>query len=455
MTTLTPREIVRELDRYIIGQDEAKRAVAVALRNRYRRAQLPEDIREEVTPKNILMIGPTGVGKTEIARRLAKLVDAPFIKVEATKFTEVGYVGRDVESIIRDLVEASIRLVKNQHTARVRNRAACVVEDRLVDLLTRTQKRKPANPIEILLGNKPKEPELSESEKTALAVRQDDVRTRLRRGEMEHEIVEVEVEEVTPQNEIPGMEVNMSDVLGSIIPKKTKLRKVEVREARKILQAEEETNLIDMDAVYTEAIDRAEQHGIVFLDEIDKVAGRGSGNGPDVSREGVQRDILPIVEGTTVNTKYGPVKTDHMLFIAAGAFHVAKVTDLIPELQGRFPVRVDLKPLAVEDYKRILTQPENALIRQYQLLLGVDGVSLDFQDSALQTIAECAWQANETAENIGARRLHTMLERILNDIAFNAGGGDAPEVCVSIDADYVNAQLGNDAHAKDVRKYIL
>ena len=455
MTELTPREIVRELDRYIIGQDDAKRAVAVALRNRYRRAQLPEDIREEVTPKNILMIGPTGVGKTEIARRLAKLVDAPFIKVEATKFTEVGYVGRDVESIIRDLVEASIRLVKNQHTARVRNRAACVVEDRLVDLLTRTQKRKPANPIEILLGNKPKEPELSESERTALAVRQDDVRTRLRRGEMEHEIVEVEVEEVTPQNEIPGMDVNMSDVMGSIIPKKTKLRKVEVREARKILQAEEETNLIDMDAVYTEAIDRAEQHGIVFLDEIDKVAGRGSGNGPDVSREGVQRDILPIVEGTTVNTKYGPVKTDHMLFIAAGAFHVAKVTDLIPELQGRFPVRVDLKPLSVEDYKRILTQPENALIRQYQLLLGVDGVSLDFQDSALQTIAECAWQANETAENIGARRLHTMLEKILNDIAFNAGGGDAPEVCVSIDADYVNAQLGNDAHAKDVRKYIL
>ena len=455
MTELTPREIVRELDRYIIGQTDAKRAVAVALRNRYRRAQLPEEIREEVTPKNILMIGPTGVGKTEIARRLAKLVDAPFIKVEATKFTEVGYVGRDVESIIRDLVEASIRLVKNQHTARVRNRAACVVEDRLVDLLTRTQKRKPANPIEILLGNKPKEPELSESEKTALAVRQDDVRTRLRRGELEHEIVEVEVEETAPQAEIPGMDMNMNDVLGSIMPKKTKLRRVEVREARKILQAEEEQNLIDMDAVYSEAIERAEQHGIVFLDEIDKVAGRGGGNGPDVSREGVQRDILPIVEGTTVNTKYGPVKTDHMLFIAAGAFHVSKVTDLIPELQGRFPVRVDLKPLTVEDYKRILTQPENALIRQYQLLLGVDGVSLDFQDSALQTIAEYAWQANETAENIGARRLHTMLEHILNDIAFNAGGGDAPEVCVTIDADYVNAQLGADAHAKDVRKYIL
>ena len=455
MTTLTPREIVRELDRYIIGQDEAKRAVAVALRNRYRRAQLPEDIREEVTPKNILMIGPTGVGKTEIARRLAKLVDAPFIKVEATKFTEVGYVGRDVESIIRDLIEASIRLVKSQHSQRVRRNAEAVVENRLVDLLTKVQKRKPANPIEILLGNKPKEPELSPEEKNALAIRQDDVRTRLRRGELENEIVEVEVEETTPQTDIPGMDMNMSDVLGSIMPKKTKIRKVTVREARKILQAEEETNLIDMDAVYSEAIDRAEQHGIVFLDEIDKVAGRTGGHGPDVSREGEQRDILPIVEGTTVNTKYGPVKTDHMLFIAAGAFHVAKVTDLIPELQGRFPVRVDLKPLTVEDYKRILTQPENALIRQYQLLLGVDGVTLDFQDSALETIAQCAWQANETMENIGARRLHTMLERILNDIAFNAGGGDAPEICVSIDANYVNAQLGEDAHAKDVRKYIL
>ncbi|MBP3410852.1 MAG: ATP-dependent protease ATPase subunit HslU, partial [Clostridia bacterium] len=418
--------------------------------------RLPADVREEITPKNILMTGPTGVGKTEIARRLAKLVDAPFIKVEATKFTEVGYVGRDVESIIRDLIEASIRLVKNQHSARVRRSAEVVVENRLVDLLSHAQKpRKPVNPIEILLGNKPKEPELSPDEKNALAIRQDDVRTRLRRGELENEIVEVEVEETSPQMEVPGMDMNMNDVLGSIMPKKTKIRKVTVREARKILQAEEETNLIDMDAVHSEAIDRAEQHGIVFLDEIDKVAGRSGGHGPDVSREGVQRDILPIVEGTTVNTKYGPVKTDHMLFIAAGAFHVAKVTDLIPELQGRFPVRVDLKPLTVEDYKCILTQPENALIRQYQLLLGVDGVSLDFQESALETIAECAWRANETKENIGARRLHTMLERILNDIAFNAGGGDAPEICVSIDANYVNAQLGEDAHAKDVRKYIL
>ena len=455
MIELTPREIVRELDRYIVGQDDAKRAVAVALRNRYRRAQLPEDIREEVTPKNILMIGPTGVGKTEIARRLAKLVDAPFVKVEATKFTEVGYVGRDVESIIRDLVEAAIRLVKGQHAERVRIRAQANVEDRLVELLTQTVKRKPANPIDILLGNKPKEPQLSSEDRNALAVRQGDVRERLRRGELEHEIVEVEVEESTPQPEIPGMDINVNDMLGSILPKKTKLRKVEVREARKILQAEEEQNLIDMDRVYSEAIERAEQHGIVFLDEIDKVAGRGGGHGPDVSREGVPRDILPIVAGSTVNTKYGPVKTDHILFIAAGAFHVSKVTDLIPELQGRFPVRVDLKPLTAEDYKRILTQPENALIRQYQLLLGVDGVTLDFDDSALSVIADSAWQANESGENIGARRLHTLMERILSDIAFNAGGGDAPEIRVQVNAEYVKAQLSDDIHQKDVRKYIL
>ena len=455
MTTLTPREIVRELDRYIIGQDDAKRAVAVALRNRYRRAQLPEDIREEVTPKNILMIGPTGVGKTEIARRLAKLVDAPFVKVEATKFTEVGYVGRDVESIIRDLVEASIRLVKGMHSERVCIRAEANVEDRLVDILTHAVKRKPANPIDILLGNKPKEPTLSAEEKSALVVKQYDVRTRLRRGELEHEMVEVEVEEVKPQAEIPGMDININDMMGGILPKKTKLRKVEVREARKILLAEEEQSLIDMDRVHSEAIERAEQHGIVFLDEIDKVAGRSNGHGPDVSREGVQRDILPIVEGSTVNTKYGPVKTDHILFIAAGAFHVSKVSDLIPELQGRFPVRVDLKPLTVEDYKRILTQPENALIRQYQLLLGVDGVELEFDESALALIAEYAWQENESGENIGARRLHTLMEKILNDIAFNAGDGDAPEISVLVNAEYVKAQLSQDIHQKDVRKFIL
>ncbi len=455
MIQLTPREIVRELDRYIIGQEDAKRAVAVALRNRYRRAMLPEEMREEVTPKNILMVGPTGVGKTEIARRLAKLVDAPFVKVEATKFTEVGYVGRDVESIIRDLVEASIRLVKEQHADRVRVRAEANAESRLVELLTHSVKKKPVNPFDILMGTHRNEPEPPAEDREKLAIRQDDVRTKLRKGELEHEIVEIEVEEFTPKQELPGTSMDVNDMLGGILPKKTKLRKVEVREARKILVAEESQNLIDMDAVYSEAIDRAEQHGIVFLDEIDKVAGRSSHGGPDVSREGVQRDILPIVEGSTVNTKYGPVKTDHVLFIAAGAFHVSKVTDLIPELQGRFPVRVDLNPLTVQDYARILTQPENALIRQYQLLLGVDGVTLEFTDEALQKIAESAWQANETEENIGARRLHTMLERILTDIAFNAGGGDAPEVHLTIDADYVEKMLSTDLHRKDIHKYII
>ncbi len=457
MLMLTPREIVRELDRFIIGQDDAKRAVAVALRNRYRRAMLPDDIRDEVTPKNILMVGPTGVGKTEIARRLAKLVDAPFVKVEATKFTEVGYVGRDVESIIRDLIEASIRLVKEQHSSRVRVEAQNAVEEKLADLIARPEKKqKKVNPIDILLGNKPKEPELPPDERDKLAMQVGSIREQLRRGELEHEIVEIEVEETAPKGEIPGTDLNMGDMLGSIMPKRTKLRKVEVREARRILLAEEEQKMIDMDAVYSEAITRAEQDGMVFIDEIDKVAGRtGTHGGPDVSREGVQRDILPIVEGSTVNTKYGPVKTDHMLFIAAGAFHVSKVTDLIPELQGRFPVRVDLKPLAVEDYARILTQPENALIRQYQLLLGVDNVTLEFMDSAIQEIARFAWQANESTENIGARRLHTVLEKILSDIAFNAGGGDAPEVNVKVDAEYVRQQLSADIHAKDVKKYIL
>ncbi len=455
MSQLTPREIVRELDRHIIGQDDAKRAVAVALRNRYRRAMLPEEIREEVTPKNILMVGPTGVGKTEIARRLAKLVDAPFVKVEATKFTEVGYVGRDVESIIRDLLEASIRLVKEQHAERVRVRAEANAENRLVELMTHTVKKKPLNPFDILMGNHRNDPEPLQEDGEKLVARQDDVRARLRKGELEHEMIEIEVEEFQPKQELPGTGMDINEMMGGLLPKKTKMRKVEVREARKILIAEESQNLIDMDSVYTEAIDRAEQHGIVFLDEIDKVAGRGSHGGPDVSREGVQRDILPIVEGSTVNTKYGPVKTDHILFIAAGAFHVSKVTDLIPELQGRFPVRVDLQPLTVEDYERILTQPENALIRQYQLLLGVDGVTLEFTDEALKKIAESAWQANESDENIGARRLHTMLERILTDIAFNAGGGDAPEVKLTIDADYVDKMLSADLHRKDIHKYII
>ncbi|MCI7026482.1 MAG: ATP-dependent protease ATPase subunit HslU [Eubacteriales bacterium] len=455
MNTWTPAEIVKELNRYIVGQDEAKRAVAVALRNRYRRMQLPEEIREEVTPKNILMVGPTGVGKTEIARRLAKLVDAPFVKVEATKFTEVGYVGRDVESIIRDLTEAGIRIVKKQQTEQVHDLAAQAAENRLVEMITRPMPKKKINPIDVILGNKPKEPEPSEEEQKQLTGRRADVREQLRAGELEETIVEIEVEEVTPRSEIPGMDISMNDVLGSMLPKKTKLRKVPVREARRILTAEEENAMVDMDAVYTEAVSRVEQHGIVFIDEIDKVAGRGNGSGPDVSREGVQRDILPIVEGTTVNTKYGPVRTDHILFIAAGAFHVSKVTDLIPELQGRFPVRVTLKPLTKQDYERILTQPDNALIRQYQALLKVDRVELVFDETAVAAIAEYAWLANENAENIGARRLHTVLEQILSDIAFNAGGGDAPEIQVVVNAEYVKTQLSTEAKETDLHRYIL
>ena len=457
MNNLTPREIVRELDRYIIGQDEAKKAVAVALRNRYRRAQLPEEIREEVTPKNILMMGPTGVGKTEIARRLAKLVDAPFVKVEATKFTEVGYVGRDVDSIIRDLVEAAIRVAKEKQAQLVHDKAAANAEERLVQLIVRPQK-KPTNPIDILLGTKPKEPEGTPEEKQRYQGQRDEVLKKLRAGELEHELVEVEVEELQPKNEIPGTDMNMNDMLGQILPKKTKLRKVEVSEARRILTAEEEQNLIDMDSVYREAITRAEQDGIVFLDEIDKIAGRNSSSGtPDVSREGVQRDILPLVEGSTVSTKYGPVKTDHILFMAAGAFHVSKVSDLIPELQGRFPVRVELKPLNQEDYRRILTQPENALIRQYQALLGVDNIKLVFEDDALDKLAELAYAANETNENIGARRLHTLMEGLLQEISYYADGSEAggEPIEVRVNAEYVMKHLPEISIGKDLHKYIL
>ena len=456
MNNLTPREIVRELDRYIIGQDDAKKAVAVALRNRYRRAMLPAEIREEVTPKNILMMGPTGVGKTEIARRLAKLVDAPFVKVEATKFTEVGYVGRDVDSIIRDLVEAAIRVAKEKQAQLVHDKAAANAEERLVQLIVRPQK-KPTNPIDILLGTKPKEPEGTPEEKQRYQGQRDEVLKKLRAGELEHELVEVEVEELQPKNEIPGTDMNMNDMLGQILPKKTKLRKVEVSEARRILTAEEEQNLIDMDSVYREAITRAEQDGIVFLDEIDKIAGRNSSSGtPDVSREGVQRDILPLVEGSTVSTKYGPVKTDHILFMAAGAFHVSKVSDLIPELQGRFPVRVELKPLNQEDYRRILTQPENALIRQYQALLGVDNIKLVFEDDALDKLAELAYAANETNENIGARRLHTLMEGLLQEISYYADGSEAggEPIEVRVNAEYVMKHLPEISIGKDLHKYI-
>ncbi|NMD39031.1 MAG: ATP-dependent protease ATPase subunit HslU, partial [Christensenellaceae bacterium] len=374
MKALTPSEIVRELDRYIIGQDEAKRSVAVALRNRYRRSMLDDELREEVIPKNIMMIGPTGVGKTEIARRLAKLVDAPFIKVEATKFTEVGYVGRDVESIIRDLVENAVRLVKEEYSEKVKARAEVLAEDRLASLIVSPPK-KHTNPFEILMGKKP-EAEHTEQLDKSFASREE-VKRQLLQGELENREIEIEVEESSPQIELGGNSISIGDMMGNMMPKQTKIRRMKVSEARKILIQEESSKLIDQDAVKEEAVRRTEQNGIIFIDEIDKIAGHSSNSGgPDVSREGVQRDILPIVEGSTVNTKYGPVRTDFILFIAAGAFHVAKVSDLIPELQGRFPVRVTLKSLSVDDFKNILIQPDNALTRQYKALLAVDNVFL-------------------------------------------------------------------------------
>lgn len=450
---LTPKQIVRELDRYIIGQDEAKRAVAVALRNRYRRAQLPEEIRDEIVPKNILMVGPTGVGKTEIARRLAKLVDAPFVKVEATKFTEVGYVGRDVESIIRDLVEASVRICKEKASQKVKARATVLAEERIIDLILHPN-RKPVNPIDVLLGNKPKQPELPAEEKQRIAQKADELRAQLQRGELEDMEIEVEVEDAPKDVEINGASVNIGSMMGDMMPKKTKMRRMKVADARRLLVAEEEDKLIDMDAVTEEALRRAEQDGIIFIDEIDKIAGGRNMGGPDVSREGVQRDILPIVEGSTVSTKYGPVKTDYILFIAAGAFHTAKVTDLIPELQGRFPIRVKLNDLSQADFKAILTQPENAVTKQYAALLSADNVHLTFTDEALDEIARYAFLANENTENIGARRLHTVLENLLDDVSFNANG-QHPVIDMVVDAAYVNERLRQEFTDEDIHKYIL
>lgn len=451
---LTPRQIVSELDKYIIGQAEAKRAVAVALRNRYRRSRLPEEEREEITPKNILMVGPTGVGKTEIARRLAKLVDAPFIKVEATKFTEVGYVGRDVDSMVRDLVETSLRMVKDRMGKDVELTADQNAQERILDALLDQgkEKKKPQNPIEALLGPV-REPSLPPEEHEKRRSRREELRAQLLAGDLEAEIIEIEVEDSGNGETLPGTDVSMQDLMGSFLPKKKKLRKVSVLEARRILRAEETAKLIDMDAATSQAIHRAEQDGIIFLDEIDKIAGRAQSGQPDVSREGVQRDILPIVEGSTVNTKYGPVKTDHMLFIAAGAFHVAKVTDLIPELQGRFPVHVELAPLTKDDLQRILTQPENALIKQYTQLMAVDGTKIEFTDDALDEIAEMAVQVNENRENIGARRLHTLIEQVLEEVAFTAGE-NGPET-VTIDRAYVKKQLGSMAKEIDVSKQII
>ena len=451
---LTPRQIVHELDRYIVGQDEAKKAVAIALRNRYRRSRVDEKLREEIIPKNILMIGPTGVGKTEIARRLAKLVNAPFIKVEATKFTEVGYVGRDVESIIRDLAENAVRMVRKEHEEKVLPRARVLAEEQLAELLAHPARKATSNPLDFLLG-KQKEQQASAEETVELGRKKEEIRRQLMRGEIEENELELEVEEETPTLEVGGSSISLGDMMGNMMPKRTRMRHVKVRDARKILTDQEAAKLIDNDAVQEEAIRRTEQNGIVFIDEIDKIAGNKGGQGPDVSREGVQRDILPIVEGCTVNTKYGAVRTDYMLFIAAGAFHVSKVSDLIPELQGRFPVHVRLQSLTREDFRQILTIPENALTKQYRALLEVDRVLLDFDESAIEAIAEAACAANENSEDIGARRLHAVFEQMLEDVSFNAGDEDMPPFELKIDRNYVEEHLKDENKPADVRKYIL
>ena len=434
---LSPKHIVAELDRYIIGQQDAKKAVAVALRNRYRRAQLPQEVREEITPKNIIMKGPTGVGKTEIARRLARLVKAPFVKVEATKFTEVGYVGRDVESMVRDLVEVAIRLVREEKIASVEPKAKEVAEKKLVDGLFSARKKN--------------HPELSDDQ-----IRKD-LAQDLNEGKLDNVMIEMDLP-IQPKGlqlgNIGGNNINLGDFMSNLMPKQVKKRKITVKEAYEFLTREEANKLIDDDSINAEGIRRAEQDGIIFIDEMDKIASKGNSHGPDVSREGVQRDILPIVEGCTVNTKYGNIRTDFILFIAAGAFHIAKVNDLIPELQGRFPVIVELLSLTEEDFKKILKEPDNAIIMQYAALLGVDNIKLKFTDEAIGELARIAFMENENSENIGARRLHTVMETLLEDVSFNACGGH-PDVELVIDKKYVVEHMERVTRYMNLKKYIL
>jgi len=460
---LTPRKIVEHLDKYIVGQAQAKKAIAVALRNRYRRSLLPESMKEDVVPKNILMIGPTGVGKTEIARRIAKLTGAPFIKVEATKFTEVGYVGRDVESMVRDLVETAIRNVKQERMEAVKERAEKLANEAIVQILVPSRKPHAAykNPLEMLFGGgNQQQQHTHEPEDASIEQQRRQVAWQLAAGQLEEQLMEIDVDDQGPNMfdmiQIPGAEqmgMQMQDMLGNLLPKRTKKRKLPVKEARKVLTQQEAQKLVDMDEVIQESIRRAEQHGIIFIDEIDKIAGKEGRAGADVSREGVQRDILPIVEGSTVMTKYGPVKTDYMLFIAAGAFHMAKPSDLIPELQGRFPIRVELTSLRAEDFVRILTEPKNALIKQYTALLETEGINVQFTDAAVQEIARLATEVNQTTDNIGARRLHTILEKLLEDLSF-----EAPDIhldVVTITPEYVREKLVQIVGNRDLSQYIL
>ncbi|NHN28391.1 ATP-dependent protease ATPase subunit HslU [Paenibacillus agricola] len=461
-TSLTPREVVAKLDQYIIGQKNAKKSVAVALRNRYRRSLLDASIRDEIVPKNILMIGPTGVGKTEIARRLAKLVNAPFVKVEATKFTEVGYVGRDVEAMVRDLVETSIRIVKAEQTEKLKDKAGQMANDRIISILLPSpyKQKSQRNPLEMLFGNAgSSEPQEQESDEHLIS-RRKELKEKLLKGELEDQAIEIEVEDNAPNmldmlagqgNEQSGM--NMQEMFGSLMPKKMKKRKLPIKEARKVLIQEEAQKLLEMDEVIQEAILRVEQLGIIFIDEIDKICSSGRGSGPDVSREGVQRDILPIVEGSTVMTKYGPVQTDYILFIAAGAFHIAKPSDLIPELQGRFPIRVELSSLTERDFILILKEPQYSLTKQYTALLETEGIHVDFSDEALEEIARIAAEVNQNTDNIGARRLHTILEKLLEDLSF-----EAPDITLEhilITPEYVREKLSDIVQNRDLSQYIL
>ncbi|MEK3915407.1 ATP-dependent protease ATPase subunit HslU [Paenibacillus sp. FSL H7-0331] len=461
-TALTPREVVAKLDQYIIGQKNAKKSVAVALRNRYRRSLLDESIKNEIVPKNILMIGPTGVGKTEIARRLAKLVNAPFVKVEATKFTEVGYVGRDVEAMVRDLVETSIRIVKAERTEKLKDKAEQLANDRIVSILIpgANKQKTQRNPLEMLFGNAGNSEPQEQEEDYNLISRKQELKEQLLKGLLEDKTIEIEVEDSAPNmldmlsgqgNEQSGM--NMQEMFGSLMPKKMKKRKLTIKEARKVLTQEEAQKLLEMDEVIQEAILRVEQLGIIFIDEIDKICSSGRGSGPDVSREGVQRDILPIVEGSTVMTKYGPVQTDYILFIAAGAFHIAKPSDLIPELQGRFPIRVELSSLTEQDFILILKEPQYSLTKQYTALLETEGIHVNFSDAAIEEIARIAAEVNQNTDNIGARRLHTILEKLLEDLSF-----EAPEITLEqilITPEYVREKLSDIVQNRDLSQYIL